>query len=101
MNSQNNQITSPSKKNDKKIRSSHGPNDTHITLYLPPTNRRHVPLESIECADPRFKEEINKHINNENFLDTDIGQHLEKQIIKRIQNHSNQSTNNQTHKRDN
>jgi hypothetical protein len=80
MNSQNNQITSPSKKNDKKIRSSHGPNDTHITLYLPPTNRRHVPLESIECADPRFKEEINKHINDENFLETDIGKHLERKI---------------------
>lgn len=81
MNSQNNQVTITSKINDeKKIRSSHGPNDTHITLYLPPTNRRHVPVESIECADPRFKEEINKHINDENFLDTDIGQHLEKQI---------------------
>ena len=66
--------------NEKKIRSSHGPNDTHITLYLPPTYRRHVSLESIECQDPRFKQEINKHINDENFLDTKIGKLLEEQI---------------------
>jgi hypothetical protein len=67
-------------KNEKKIRCSHGPNDTYITMYLPPTSRRHVSLESIECEDPRFKEEINKHINDENFLETDIGKHLEKKI---------------------
>ena len=56
------------KMKEVKIRCSHGSNDTYITMYLPPTDRRHVSLESIECEDPRFKEEINKHINNENFL---------------------------------
>lgn len=66
--------------NELKIRCSHGPNDTYITMYLPPTSRRHISLESIECEDPRFKEEINKHINDENFLETDIGKHLERKI---------------------
>ena len=74
-------MTQPSqKKNNLQIRCSHGENDTHITLYLPATNRRHVSVESVECEDPRFKEEINKHINDENFLDTKIGKHLEKKI---------------------
>ena len=74
-------MTQPSqKKNNVNIRCSHGPNDTYITLYLPPTSRRHVSLESIECQDPRFKEEINKHINDENFLDTKIGKHIERKI---------------------
>ena len=74
-------MTQPSqKKNNVNIRCSHGENDTHITLYLPPTSRRHVSVESVECQDPRFKEEINKHIDDENFLDTKIGKHLEKKI---------------------
>ena len=68
------------KNNEIKIRSSHGANDTQITLYLPPTNRRHVALENIKCEDPRFKQEINKHINDENFLETDIGKNLERKI---------------------
>ena len=74
-------MTQPSqKKNNVQIRCSHGENDTHITLYLPATNRRHVSVESVECEDPRFKELINKHINDENFLESDIGKHLEEKI---------------------
>lgn len=71
---------SPQKNTDRKIRSSHGQNDTHITLYLPPTSRKHVERNCIKCEDPRFYEEIDEHGMDENFLDTKIGEFLEKQI---------------------
>ena len=74
------------KNNEKKIRSSHGANDTQITLYLPPTYRRYISLEDLgmpllsQDENLRFKQEINKHINDENFLETDIGKNLERKI---------------------
>ena len=63
---------------EKKILSSHGPNDTHITLYLPPISRKHIERKSIQCDDPRLFEEIDKHGMDKNFLDTKIGEFLEK-----------------------
>ena len=71
---------SPQKNNEVKIRSSHVPNDTHITLYIPPTYRMHVERNSIQCEDDRFYEEIDKHGMDENFLDTKIGKFLEDKI---------------------
>ena len=71
---------SPQKNNEVKIRSSHGPNDTHITLYIPPIYRKHVERNSIQCKDDRFYEEIDKHGMDENFLDTKIGKFLEDKI---------------------
>ena len=65
---------------EKKILSSHGPNDTHITLYLPLSYRKHIERTSIQCEDPRLFEEIDKHGMDENFLDTNIGKFLESKV---------------------